>query len=150
MQVSVKFLNEKARSWDLPLYQTELSAGLDLRACIEEKIVLEPNQTLLIGTGIAIFLKDPNCAAVILPRSGLGHKQGLILGNTIGLIDADYQGELKISCWNRSSIAIEIEPGMRIAQLVVLPILKCQWNIVESFEESERGQNGFGSTGTHS
>ncbi len=147
MKVLVKILNEKAKEWDLPQYQTDKSAGLDLRACIDSEINLAPGATLLIPTGLAIYLNDPHCAATIIPRSGLGHNKGLILGNTIGLIDADYQGELKISCWNRSLTSITIEPGMRIAQLVILPIIRAQWELTDSFETSSRGSGGFGSTG---
>ncbi len=147
MKVLIKILNEKIKNWDLPQYQTEHSAGLDLRACIDSDLILDPGATILIPTGLSIFLKDPCSAAVILPRSGLGHNKGLILGNVIGLIDADYQGELKISCWNRSQNPLTIEPGMRIAQLVIIPIIRAQWELTDSFENSNRGAAGFGSTG---
>jgi dUTP pyrophosphatase len=147
MKILVKILNEKVKNWNLPQYQTEKSAGLDLRACIEHDLTLEPGATLLIPTGLSVFLNDPYAAAVILPRSGLGHNKGLILGNTIGLIDADYQGELKISCWNRSQCPLTIEPGMRIAQLVIIPIIRAEWELTDSFENSNRGAGGFGSTG---
>lgn len=147
MNIQIKFLNDLSKSWGLPEYQTLYSAGLDLRACVDQPLTLHPKETILIPTGLSIYLDSPEVAAVILPRSGLGHNKGLILGNTIGLIDADYQGELKISCWNRSEQPILIETGMRIAQLVILPIIKAQWHIVENFTPSARGEQGFGSTG---
>ena len=123
------------------------SAGLDLRACIEHVQTLNPGETFLIPTGISIYIKDPNYAAVILPRSGLGHKHGIVLGNLVGLIDSDYQGELLVSCWNRSKNAFLINPLERIAQLVILPVMQAKFNKVEQFSETERGEGGFGSTG---
>lgn len=134
---------------DIPLPEaaTAGSAGIDLRACLDAPIELAPGQTELIGTGIAIHLADPGLAAMILPRSGLGHKHGIVLGNLVGLIDSDYQGELKVSCWNRSSASFRIEPGDRIAQLVVVPVVPVVFEIVDEFAESERGAGGFGHTG---
>ncbi len=150
MLVSVKIVNPLLEELGgLPNYESEFSAGLDLRACISEPITLKAGTVELIGTGLAIHLNRHDTAAIILPRSGLGHKKGLILGNTIGLIDADYQGEIFVSCWNRSCENIIIEPGLRFAQLVILPILHIQWQLVTSFDaESQRGAGGFGSTGT--
>jgi dUTP pyrophosphatase len=132
---------------DLPNYASKGSAGLDLRACIEHVQTLNPGETFLIPTGISIYIKDPNYAAVILPRSGLGHKHGIVLGNLVGLIDSDYQGELLVSCWNRSKNAFLINPLERIAQLVILPVMQAKFNKVEQFSETERGEGGFGSTG---
>jgi dUTP pyrophosphatase len=134
---------------DIPLPQaaTAGSAGVDLRACMEAAIDLAPGSTELIGTGIAIHLADPGLAAMILPRSGLGHKHGIVLGNLVGLIDSDYQGELKVSCWNRGSEAFRIEPGDRIAQLIVVPVVPVTFEVVEAFAASERGAGGFGHTG---
>ena len=134
-------------SLPLPAYGTSGSAGLDLRACLDAPLVLEPGQTELIGTGLAIHIADPALAAMILPRSGLGHKHGIVLGNLVGLIDSDYQGELMISCWNRSQSRFTIEPGDRIAQLVLVPVVQAEFEWVESFEESDRGAGGFGHTG---
>ncbi|MCH8530046.1 MAG: dUTP diphosphatase [Saccharospirillum sp.] len=136
-------------SLPLPAYGTEGSAGLDLRACLDNTLVLEPGQTELIGTGLAIHIADPGLAAMILPRSGLGHKHGIVLGNLVGLIDSDYQGELMISCWNRGQSTFTIEPGERIAQLVLVPVVQARFEWVESFEESDRGAGGFGHTGRH-
>lgn len=130
-----------------PRYATPGSAGLDLRACLEKALVLEPGQTVLIPTGLSIHIGDPNLAAVILPRSGLGHKHGIVLGNLVGLIDSDYQGPLMVSCWNRSDTPFTIEPMERIAQLVILPVVQAQFRCVEEFGASERGEGGFGSTG---
>lgn len=131
-----------------PTYGTPGSAGLDLRACIDEPITIAANQVEMIGTGLAIHINDPNLAAVILPRSGLGHKQGIVLGNLVGLIDSDYQGELKISVWNRSTAEVTILPGDRIAQLVFVPVVQAQWQWVDAFaDSSDRGEGGFGSTG---
>lgn len=146
MKLDVKVLDERMRS-QLPQYATAGSAGLDLRACIDAPLTLEPGQTVLIPTGLAIHLADPAYCALILPRSGLGHKHGVVLGNLVGLIDSDYQGELKVSTWNRSSTAFRIEPLERIAQLVVTPVMQVQLNIVNEFELSDRGAGGFGSTG---
>ena len=131
----------------LPTYTTEGSAGLDLRACIEGPITVGANETILIPTGIAIHMESTEMAAVILPRSGLGHKNGIVLGNLVGLIDSDYQGELKISCWNRSNESFIIQPGDRIAQLVFFPVIRATWVQVEEFTQTERGASGFGSSG---
>ena len=131
----------------LPSYATSGSAGLDLRACIDRPLLLEPGATELIPSGLAIHLSDPQLAALVLPRSGLGHKHGIVLGNLVGLIDSDYQGELKISCWNRGREAYTIAPGDRIAQLIVVPVLQVQLEIVEAFDASSRGSGGFGHSG---
>ena len=147
-QVDVKILDERiGQSIPLPKYETSGSAGMDLRACLDEPLTIEPGETQLIGTGIAMCIGDPGYAATILPRSGLGHKHGLVLGNLVGLIDSDYQGELKVSCWNRSNKAYTMEPGDRIAQLVILPVVQASMNIVDEFEESDRGEGGFGHSG---
>ncbi len=130
-----------------PRYATPGSAGLDLRACLEKALVLEPGKTVLIPTGLSIHIGDPKLAAVILPRSGLGHKHGIVLGNLVGLIDSDYQGPLMVSCWNRSDAPFTIEPMERIAQLVILPVVQAQFRRVEEFGASQRGEGGFGSTG---
>lgn len=130
-----------------PVYGTPGAAGLDLRACIAAPLTLAPSETVLVSSGIAIHLADPSLAAMILPRSGLGHKHGIVLGNLVGLIDSDYQGEIKVSLWNRSDTAFEINPLDRIAQLVVFPVLQVSMNIVEAFVESSRAEGGFGSTG---
>lgn len=132
---------------DLPHYASAGSAGLDLRACLEETLTLHPSDTTLIPTGICIHIADPGYAGMILPRSGLGHKHGIVLGNLVGLIDSDYQGQLFVSCWNRGKTAFEIEVGARIAQLVIVPVAQVTFNRVENFSESERGDGGFGSTG---
>lgn len=134
-------------SIDLPEYASEGSAGLDLRACLDEDLTLNPGQTKLLPTGIAIYIKDPGYAGIILPRSGLGHKHGIVLGNLVGLIDSDYQGQLFVSCWNRGSDPFLIEVGTRIAQLVIVPVAQVQFNRVDTFDSSERGSDGFGSTG---
>lgn len=147
MTVPVRVVRPLLRQWGLPEYKTAMSAGMDLVACIEDPLTLEPGQSKLIPTGMAMHLADPGHAAVILPRSGLGSR-GLVLGNLVGLIDADYQGEIKVCCWNRSQETHIIEPGMRLAQLVVLPITRVLFQETESFEASERGDGGFGSTGT--
>ena len=131
----------------MPAYATPGSAGLDLRACIDGAIVLEPGRTELVSTGLAIHVADPNLAALILPRSGLGHKHGIVLGNLVGLIDSDYQGPLMVSCWNRGSQPFTIEPFERIAQLVIVPVVQARFRVVESFGASDRGTGGFGSTG---
>ena len=131
----------------LPHYATDGSAGLDMRAVIDEALTVNPGDTVLVPTGIAIHVADPGLAAVLLPRSGLGHKHGLVLGNLVGLIDSDYQGQVYVSCWNRADKAFEIEPGMRIAQLVVVPVVMADFEVVESFEASQRGDGGFGHTG---
>lgn len=132
----------------LPHYATDGSAGLDMRACIDEPIVVEPGSTELIPTGIAIHIGDASIAAVLLPRSGLGHKHGLVLGNLTGLIDSDYQGQVYISCWNRSSKAYEVQPAERIAQMVFVPVEQVQFNVVDEFDSSDRGAGGFGHSGT--
>jgi dUTP pyrophosphatase len=148
MKLEVKILNEKIRE-QLPHYATAGSAGLDLRACIAEAITLNPGETQLIPTGMAIHLGDPGYAALILPRSGLGHKHGIVLGNLVGLIDSDYQGELMVSCWNRGQAAFVLQPMERLAQLVVVPVIQVEMQVVEGFEQSHRGEGGFGSTGKH-
>lgn len=137
------------QQWPLPTYATSGSAGLDLRAMLDAPLILEPGQTSLLPTGLAIHIADPGLAAMILPRSGLGHKHGIVLGNLVGLIDSDYQGELKVSCWNRSQQAFTIEPGERIAQLVLVPVLQASLEIVSEFDDSQRGAGGFGHTGSH-
>ena len=146
MQIDVKILDPRIKEM-MPAYQTAGSAGLDLRAMLDEPLTLQPGETKLIKTGLAIHLADSNYAALILPRSGLGHKHGIVLGNLVGLIDSDYQGELMISTWNRSQTPFTIEPMERIAQLVIVPVVQMQMNIVQDFETSDRGTGGFGSTG---
>jgi len=133
----------------IPAYATPGSAGLDLRACLDAPLVLEPGQTSLIPTGLAIHVDDPGLAALILPRSGLGHKHGIVLGNLVGLIDSDYQGQLMVSCWNRSAATFTVQPMERIAQLVIVPVVQATFRQVTEFGESERGASGFGSTGRH-
>ena len=148
--VYMKILDPRlGHEFPLPAYATVGSAGLDLRACIDGPITLEPGQTVLIPTGLAIHLADPCVAATILPRSGLGHKHGIVLGNLVGLIDSDYQGPLQVSCWNRGDTAYTIEPGERIAQLVIVPVLQAAFKLVEEFTQTQRGEKGFGSTGRH-
>ena len=144
--VQLKILNPEIRN-QLPAYATDGAAGLDLRACTEGTLTLAPGETRLIPTGIAVYLGDPNLAAVILPRSGPGHKHGTVLGNLVGLIDSDYQGELMVSVWNRSSEPFDIRPFERIAQMVILPVVQADFQIVDDFAASARGQGGFGSTG---
>lgn len=146
MQVDVKILDERLKS-QMPSYATEGSAGLDLRAMLDEPLTLAPGETKLIKTGLAIHLANPGYAAMILPRSGLGHKHGIVLGNLVGLIDSDYQGELMVSTWNRRQTSFTIEPMERIAQLVIVPVVQMEMNIVDDFEASRRGEGGFGSTG---
>ena len=133
----------------LPAYATPGSAGLDLRACIDAPLVLEPGQTLLVPTGLAIHIGDPGLAAMILPRSGLGHKHGIVLGNLVGLIDSDYQGPLMVSCWNRGQTAFTLQPMERLAQLVIVPVVQASFRRVQEFGASDRGEGGFGSTGKH-
>lgn len=146
--VQVKILDERiGNTIDIPTYATVGSAGLDLRVCCDSALQLAPGETQLLSTGIAIYIQDPNLAAVILPRSGLGHKHGIVLGNLVGLIDSDYQGELKVSCWNRSTDFFTINPGDRIAQLVFLPIVRTTFEIVNEFVATERKDGGFGSSG---
>lgn len=146
MNIQFKVLREAARTY-LPAYATQGSAGLDLRACIDTAIDLVPGATTLIPTGLAIYISDPGFAALILPRSGLGHKHGIVLGNLVGLIDSDYQGELMVSCWNRGSAAFTIAPQERIAQLVIVPVQQVAFQEVAHFTASDRGIGGFGSTG---
>ena len=147
-KVQLKILDKRIGSeFELPSYATSGSAGVDLRACLDEKLCIAPGQTVLIPTGLAIHMADPNLAATILPRSGLGHKHGIVLGNLVGLIDSDYQGEVKISCWNRGQDHFTIEPGDRIAQLVFLPVVQVNFDVVDDFNETDRGEGGFGHTG---
>lgn len=148
MNIELKVLDERARA-HLPQYATAGSAGLDLRVLLDEPLTIQPGETHLLHTGIAIHVGDPNFAAVILPRSGMGHKKGIVLGNLVGLIDSDYQGELMISTWNRGQNPVTIEPYERLAQLVVLPVVQAVFTEVDAFEKSERGAGGFGSTGTN-
>ncbi|MEQ6885339.1 dUTP diphosphatase [Salicola sp. Rm-C-2C1-2] len=146
--IEVRILDERLGDrFPMPDYATRGSAGLDLRACLPESLTLEPGETNLLPTGMAVHIADPGLAGMILPRSGLGHKHGIVLGNLVGLIDSDYQGELMVSCWNRGNIAFTIEPGDRIAQFVVVPVVQADFQVVESFSGSERGVGGFGSTG---
>ena len=144
--LQVKILDERMRS-QMPCYGTPGSAGLDLRACIDAAIEIAPGQTVLVPTGLSIYVEDPRYAALILPRSGLGHKHGIVLGNLVGLIDSDYQGQLMVSTWNRSSLPFTLEPMERLAQLVIVPIQQVELKIVDEFAESSRGTGGFGSTG---
>ncbi len=146
LSVDFKILNPLIKE-HLPKYASDGSAGLDLRACIEHVQTLNPGETFLIPTGISIFIKDPNYAGLILPRSGLGHKHGIVLGNLVGLIDSDYQGELLISCWNRGDKSFLINPLERVAQLVIVPVTQAKFNLVDDYVETERGEGGFGSTG---
>jgi len=146
--LEVRILDPRiGREFPLPAYATTGSAGLDLRACVEAPLALAPGRSELIPTGLAIHLSDPGLAAVILPRSGLGHKHGIVLGNLVGLIDSDYQGALMVSCWNRGSEPYTVQPGERIAQLVVVPVVQVELRVVEAFAASERGSGGFGHTG---
>ena len=146
MKIDVKIIDPRLHD-QLPDYATPGSAGLDLRACLAEALTLQPNAWPLVPTGIAIHLADAGFAALILPRSGLGHKHGIVLGNLVGLIDSDYQGQLMVSAWNRSSVAFTIEPMERIAQLVIVPVVQAQFNVVSEFPASQRGEGGYGSTG---
>jgi dUTP pyrophosphatase len=147
LDVALKILDARLGStWPLPSYATDASAGLDLRACLERDIQLAPGETRMISAGISIYLADPNYAAMLLPRSGLGAK-GLVLGNLVGLIDADYQGPLLMACWNRSAAGIDIAPGDRIAQLMIVPIARARFTIVEQFDATTRGSGGYGHTG---
>ena len=146
MQIDVKILDQRLRG-QLPAYATPGSAGLDLRACLDEPLELAPNAWQLVPTGMAIHLADPSYAALILPRSGLGHKHGIVLGNLVGLIDSDYQGQLMVSAWNRSGTAFTVQPMDRIAQLVIVPVLQARFNLVEAFAPTQRGEGGYGSTG---
>ena len=148
MKIDVKILDSRLID-QMPNYATPGSAGLDLRACLDDPLTLEPNAWQLVPTGMAIYLPDPNFAALILPRSGLGHKHGIVLGNLVGLIDSDYQGQLMVSAWNRSDVAFTIAPMERIAQLVIVPVVQAQFNLVTEFAASHRGEGGYGSTGKH-
>ena len=144
--VEVRVLDPRIAA-QLPAYATPGSAGLDLRACLDEALVLAPGQSELVGTGLAVHIADPGLAAMILPRSGLGHRHGVVLGNLVGLIDSDYQGPLMVSCWNRSHVAYTLQPLERIAQLVIVPVVQARFRVVDSFGASVRGEGGFGSTG---
>jgi len=146
MNIDVKILDPRMAD-ALPAYATPGSAGLDLRACIDQPVDLAPNAWKLIPTGIAIWIKDPGYAALVLPRSGLGHKHGIVLGNLVGLIDSDYQGQLMVSCWNRSDTPFTLQPMERLAQLVIVPVMQATFNVVDEFPPTERGANGYGSTG---
>lgn len=146
--IQLKILDQRIAN-QLPQYATTGSAGLDMRACIDAPITLKSGESALIPTGLAIHLADPNMAAVLLPRSGLGHKNGIVLGNLVGLIDSDYQGEVKVSLWNRSNSDFVIEPFARIAQMVIIPVIQAAFEVVDEFDASERGAGGFGSTGKH-
>ena len=147
--IKTKILDSRlGGEFPLPAYATEGSAGIDLRAMLDKPLSLEPGQTELLPTGMAIHIADPSLAAMILPRSGLGHKHGIVLGNLVGLIDSDYQGQLMVSCWNRGHTTFTIDPGERVAQLVLVPVIQGQLEIVESFEETDRGAGGFGHSGT--
>lgn len=146
--IKLKILDPRlGRDFPLPEYATEGSAGLDLRACLDEPLVLEPGQTELVPTGLAIHLDDPGLAAVLLPRSGLGHKHGIVLGNLVGLIDSDYQGQVFVSTWNRGHAPFTIEPGERLAQMVIVPVVRARFEVVDDFEASARGAGGFGHSG---
>ncbi|EHU1482676.1 deoxyuridine 5'-triphosphate nucleotidohydrolase [Acinetobacter baumannii 144107] len=148
MKVQVKLLDPRlGKEWPLPSYATAGAAGLDLRACLDEAIKIEPGQTVLVKTGMAIYIHDVNFAGLILPRSGLGHKHGIVLGNLVGLIDSDYQGELMVSVWNRGQTTFRLEPGERLAQYVLVPVVQAEFEQVEEFEETLRGAGGFGHTG---
>jgi dUTP pyrophosphatase len=146
LPIDLKVLDLRITDY-LPAYATPGSAGLDLRACIDAAIVIEPGQTRLIPTGLAIHIGDPGLAAMLLPRSGLGHKHGIVLGNLVGLIDSDYQGPLMVSCWNRGAAAFTVEPMERIAQMVIVPVVQARFRVVDEFDASDRGVGGFGSTG---
>lgn len=148
LTIDLKILDQRLND-QLPAYATPGSAGLDLRACIDAPIIIEPGTTHLIPTGMAIHLNDPGFAALILPRSGMGHKHGIVLGNLVGLIDSDYQGQLMVSTWNRGSTAFTLNPMERLAQLVIVPVMQVGFNIVDEFDASQRGAGGFGSTGKH-
>ena len=148
--IQLKILDPRlGRELPLPAYATEGSAGLDLRALLDAPLTLAPGETKLIRTGLAIYIGDPGLAAVILPRSGLGHKHGIVLGNLVGLIDSDYQGELMVSCWNRGQTSFTVNPGERIAQLVIVPVVRAAFEVVSEFQASQRGAGGFGHTGRH-
>tara|TARA_R110000787_G_scaffold170629_26_gene283376 strand:+ start:2154 stop:2609 length:456 start_codon:yes stop_codon:yes gene_type:complete len=149
-RIQLKILDPRlGREIALPAHATNGSAGMDLRALLDAPLVIEPGQTSLLRTGIAIYIEDPGLAAMILPRSGLGHKHGIVLGNLVGLIDSDYQGELMVSCWNRGNKPFTVEPGERIAQLVIVPVVRAEFEMVSDFETSQRGSGGFGHSGRH-
>jgi dUTP pyrophosphatase len=144
----VKILNDKiGKEIEFPKYATEGSAGLDLRACMDADISIAPGETVLIPTGLSVYIEDSNLAAMLLPRSGLGHKHGIVLGNLVGLIDSDYQGELMVSCWNRSDNAFTMSVGERLAQMIIVPVVQAQFEIVDEFKATDRGEGGFGHTG---
>lgn len=148
MKVQVKILDSRlGQEWPMPTYATTGSAGLDLRACVEEATQIEPGQTVLVKTGLAIYIQDPSFAGLVLPRSGLGHKHGIVLGNLVGLIDSDYQGELMVSVWNRGQTTFTLEPGERLAQYVLVPVVQAEFDFVNEFEATARGAGGFGHTG---
>ena len=147
-KIDIKILDARLNQ-QMPAYATPGSAGLDLRACIDQSITIYPGDTCLIPTGIAVHLAESGLAALVLPRSGLGHKHGIVLGNLVGLIDSDYQGQILVSCWNRGQTAFELNPLERIAQLVIVPIIQVEFNVVDNFDLSHRGEEGFGSTGKH-
>ena len=148
-QIQVRILDPRlGKDFPLPDYATAGSAGVDLRACVDAPLTIVPGQTILVPTGMAIHIGDPGLAAVILPRSGLGHKNGIVLGNLVGLIDSDYQGQLMVSCWNRGAEPFELEPGVRLAQMVFVPVVQVGFEIVDDFRATERGAGGFGHTGT--
>ncbi len=148
INIDVRVLDSRiGNEFDMPDYQTPGSAGIDLLACLDAPLTLHPGDTELIPSGMAVYIRDPSIAAVLLPRSGLGHKKGLVLGNLVGLIDSDYQGQVFISCWNRGKENCVVEPGMRLAQMVFLPVQQVNFNLVDSFDESDRGEGGFGHTG---
>ncbi|MDO4223117.1 MAG: dUTP diphosphatase [Acinetobacter sp.] len=150
MKVQVKVLDARlGTTWAMPTYATTGSAGLDLRACIDEPLTIEAGQTVLVKTGLAIYIENPSYAGLILPRSGLGHKHGIVLGNLVGLIDSDYQGELMVSVWNRGQNSFTLEPGERLAQYVLVPVVQAAFDVVNDFTASERGAGGFGHTGTN-
>jgi len=149
-KLQVKILDSRiGGEFPLPAYATPGSAGMDLRACIDAPLLLEPGQTSLIPTGLAIHIDNPGLCAMLLPRSGLGHKHGVVLGNLVGLIDSDYQGQLMVSCWNRGHQNFEIKPGERIAQMVLVPVVQAEFEVVKEFSDSDRGEGGFGHSGTH-
>jgi len=148
--IQLKILDKRiGTEFPLPHHATPGSAGMDLRACIDEEMVIQPGETKLIPTGISVYVEDPGLAAVLLPRSGLGHKHGIVLGNLVGLIDSDYQGPLMVSCWNRSSEPFTLKIGERLAQMVIIPVVQAEFEVVEEFEETHRGEGGFGHSGRH-
>lgn len=149
-KVELKILDKRlGTEFPLPTYATPGSAGIDLRACINEPLQLLPGQTILVPTGMSVHIADPGLAAMLLPRSGLGHKHGIVLGNLVGLIDSDYQGPLMVSCWNRGNDVFTLNPGERLAQMIIVPVVQVEFDIVEEFTPTERGEGGFGSSGRH-